>query len=408
MFRHFLDQHAVDVACLWSRREAACRSSAYRLPDLAFLDERIDAHLDGLRLAEDEGWEACLDALDAAEDPEDLFAPAAVAAEREDPRALGKVLDATEGAPDRLRIVAAALGWASPSALGRVLDRLLAPRCPPVLHTLGITASAMHRRDPGQALGQTLSSNDPTLASRAIRAAGELGRADLLPLLRQELQGDREPCRAWAAWSAVLLGDAHALPSLWQAALGGGPVAARALDLALRRGDSARAGEQLRAVLAAPGRAREAVTAVGTLGDPAWIPWLLQAMSDPATSRLAGESFSMITGLDLRVEKLEGEALAPAAPSDDPAVDDAAPDPDRLLPWPAPERVAEAWEKQRAHFPAGARRLLGQPLDRAWLTQVLRDGHQRARASAAIELCLIDPGRPLADVRAPGFRQRAG
>ncbi|MEO7327111.1 MAG: hypothetical protein ABI193_00940, partial [Minicystis sp.] len=91
---------------------------------------------------------------------------------------------------------------------------------------------------------------------------------------------------------------------------------------------------------------------------------------------------------------------------DDPAVDDTAPDPDRLLPWPAPERVTEAWEKRRAALSAGTRRLLGRPLERAWLTQVLRDGHQRARASAAIELCAIEPGKPMIDVRAPGFRQR--
>ena len=135
-----VDQHAGDAACLWSRREAACRSSAYRLADLAFLDQRIDAHLDGLRLAGDEGWDACLDALDAAEEPADLFAPAAIAAESDDPRPMGKVLDATKGEAEGLRIVAAALGWASPSALGRVLERLLAPRCPPVLHTLGLTA----------------------------------------------------------------------------------------------------------------------------------------------------------------------------------------------------------------------------------------------------------------------------
>jgi uncharacterized protein (TIGR02270 family) len=409
MFRHFLDQHAGDAACLWSRREAACRSSAYRLADLAFLDERIDAHLDGLRLAGDEGWDACLDALDAAEEPADLFAPAAVAAERDDPRPMGKVLDATKGEADGLRIVAAALGWASPSALGRVLERLLAPRCPPVLHTLGLTAAAMHRRDPGPALEAALSSNDLTLVSRALRAAGELGRVDLLPLLRQELQGDRQPCRAWAAWSSVLLGDAHALPALWQAATspGLGTVAARALDLAVRRGDSAHAGEQVRALLATPGRERDALRALGTLGDPAAVPWLLQAMNDARSARLAGESFALITGLDLRADKLEGPALAPAAPSDDPRADDAAPDPDRLLPWPAPDAVALAWEKRRAQFPAGTRRLLGHPLERAWLTQVRREGHQRARAVAAIELCLLEPGKPLTDVRAPGFRQRA-
>jgi uncharacterized protein (TIGR02270 family) len=408
MFRHFLDQHAGDAACLWSRREAACLSSAYTLPDLAFLDERIDAHLDGLRLAGDEGWEACLDALDAAEEPEDLFAPASIAAEQEHPRAMGKVLDATGGKPDELQIVAHAIAWSSPAAASRVLERLLAPRAPPVLHALGIDASALHGRDPGPALEHALSSNDLRLASRALRAAGELGRVDLLPVLRQELQGDREPCRAWAAWSAVLLGDAHSLPVLVEVAQGTGPVAPFAQDLALRKADPARGGELVRALLAEPGRAREALIAIGSLGEPSWVPWLLQAMHDPAASRLAADAFALMTGLDLRASKLAGPALAPTDPSDDPGADDVAPDPDRLLPWPDPEAVAAAWEARRASFPAGSRRLLGQALTREHLARVLREGHQRARASAAIELRLLDPRAPTFDVRAPAFRQLRG
>ncbi|MFO0757422.1 MAG: TIGR02270 family protein [Byssovorax sp.] len=408
MFRHFLDQHAGDAACLFSRREAASGRSRYRLADLAFLDERIDAHLDGLRLAGADGWEACLDALDAAEEPEDLFAPAAIAAEQDDPRPMGKVLDVTKGEPPGLAIIAGAIAWASPAAVTKVIERMLAPRCPPVLHALGISASVKLGKDPGPALERALSSNDLGLASRAIQAAGELGREDLLPVLRQELQGDREPCRAWAAWSAVLLGDAHALPHLARAALAPGPAAAAALDLALRRSDPARAGELLHAAIAAPGRMREAIAGIGALGDPGWVPWLLQAMADPAHARLAGESFSLITGVDLAARKLEAPAPAKAEPSDDPAEDDVADDPDRLLPWPNAAAVTALWEKQHASFPAGARRLLGQPISAEWLAQVLRDGHQNARAAAAIELRALHPHAPLRDVRAPGFRQLAG
>ena len=37
---------------------------------------------------------------------------------------------------------------------------------------------------------------------------------------------------------------------------------------------------------------------------------------------------------------------------------------------------------------------------------VLRNGRQRQRAAAALELALQQPGQPLFEVRAPGFRQQ--
>jgi len=36
----------------------------------------------------------------------------------------------------------------------------------------------------------------------------------------------------------------------------------------------------------------------------------------------------------------------------------------------------------------------------------LKNGYQRQRAAAALELAILKPGRPLFEVRAPGFRQQ--
>ena len=41
-----------------------------------------------------------------------------------------------------------------------------------------------------------------------------------------------------------------------------------------------------------------------------------------------------------------------------------------------------------------------------WLKTVLRDGRQRQRAAAALELAIRQPGTPLFNVAAPGFRQQ--
>jgi hypothetical protein len=50
--------------------------------------------------------------------------------------------------------------------------------------------------------------------------------------------------------------------------------------------------------------------------------------------------------------------------------------------------------------------MAGKPISLAQCAQVLRYGHQRQRADAAIQTALLQPGRPLFEVRAPAGRQR--
>ena len=60
---HIIEQHAEEASFLWILRDNAVRAPHYDLEDLAELDGRIEAHLDGLRIAGEEGWNAAKEQL---------------------------------------------------------------------------------------------------------------------------------------------------------------------------------------------------------------------------------------------------------------------------------------------------------------------------------------------------------
>jgi uncharacterized protein (TIGR02270 family) len=146
----------------------------------------------------------------------------------------------------------------------------------------------------------------------------------------------------------------------------------------------------------------------GVIGDPVALPWLIEQMRNAALARVAAESFSMITGLDLDAAQLEGEQPEgfEAGPNDDPEDEDIEMDPDESLPWPNPEGIHGWWRDNQTNLQPGMRYLMGQPMVSAWLQVVLRRGYQRQRAAAALELTRRLPGQPLFETRAPGFRQK--
>jgi uncharacterized protein (TIGR02270 family) len=78
-----IEQHAEEAAFLWLQRDAAIHEPHYSLKDIAHLDDRLEAHIDGLRIAGDTGWEICKAAL-ALNEPGEVFAAAVLAFEGED------------------------------------------------------------------------------------------------------------------------------------------------------------------------------------------------------------------------------------------------------------------------------------------------------------------------------------
>jgi uncharacterized protein (TIGR02270 family) len=153
---------------------------------------------------------------------------------------------------------------------------------------------------------------------------------------------------------------------------------------------------------------RRLIRGTGLAGDPTYVPWLIGFMTKDPLARLAGESFSLITGLDLAWLDLERKPPQDfeSGPNDDPDDPNVEMDEDDGLPWPDQAKVQAWWDANSHRFQPGVRYFMGEPLNRENCLRVLKEGFQRQRIAAAYYLSLLNPGTPLFEWRAPAWRQQ--
>jgi uncharacterized protein (TIGR02270 family) len=401
-------KHAEDAAFLWGQRDAAVRAPHYALKDLVKLEERLEAHLDGLRVAGELGWEMIKPPIEEGA-PGAVFAAGVRAFEAGDQARIQELLPFGTAKPEAARGFISALGWLPYEQVARQIKPLVST-AESALKYVGIAALAIHRRNPGPALTEALAAADPLLKARALRAAGELGLVDLQVSLRAHRTRAKDAaCRFWAAWSSALLtGHEDAVAYLRNLAEAGGPLSEQAVTMAMRRLSSHDAKVWIKKLIKELGRSRIAAVGAGALADPEIIPWLIEQMKVPKLARVAGESFSLSTGARIAFEDLDAEQPGDPSvgPAGDPEDEKRALEQDLSLPWPDPALVKKWWEVHRGNFSNGTRYLLGRPIEAEAIRLALKTGYQRQRAAAAIELAILNPGRPLFEVRAPGLRQQ--
>jgi uncharacterized protein (TIGR02270 family) len=150
------------------------------------------------------------------------------------------------------------------------------------------------------------------------------------------------------------------------------------------------------------------IQGAGIAGDPHYVPWLIKQIGNPKLARLAGESLSFITGLDLAHVDLEGSAPegGEAGPTESPEDENVAMDPDDGLPWPDPVKIQRWWDPNAHRFQPGVRYFMGEPVNIENCKRVLHEGYQRQRIAAALYLSLLRPGTPLFNTSAPAWRQQ--
>jgi|EndMetStandDraft_4_1072995.scaffolds.fasta_scaffold69761_2 uncharacterized protein (TIGR02270 family) len=399
-----LQQHVDDAVNLRQTRASLVRAPHVRLRHLLRLDEQLRARLDGIRVAGAQGM-TLLGAALSSPDRANVFALAVSALESQDGPRLSRLIALAEGELPQARTgLVSAMGWVAASSLRGIVKSLLdAPQ--PFHQELGLAACAIHGVDGGTALQSAVERRSP----RALDYAAASGRLDLVDACLAASGSEEPAVRFAAARAALLLGDRHhAVEMLAQLATGEDALAAPALQLTLLVSPAEHAQVLLMSHSRAGKGVRSLIRATGTAGDPHYVPWLIKQMDDLKLSRLAGEAFSLITGIDLAQLDLErkppqGEELVP---NDEAADTDVSMDEDDGLPWPDPQRVGDWWQVHGGRFAAGTRYFMGEPPSPAHCLSVLRNGFQRQRGAAAQYLRLLTPGTPMFNTSAPAWRQQ--
>ena len=283
-------EFAEEAAFLWRLRRSAVCEPHYNLSDLLELDNRLEAQIDGLRVAREAGWEECASSFSKGR-PEYFFAPSILALESGDEKHIALILEQASVKSGAAKGVISALEWLSYDQAEPHIKKFLASK-DPFHQFIGIAANLGHRQDPGAYLQNAFSSPDLQLKTRALKAVGELGgRGDtLMPgRLKDQMSAEDESSRFWAAWSLLLLGDQSALDSLSTFARNPqSPLREEALQLVLRKMDLKNALALHRDVAKENSSQRLAVICAGIIADPALIPWLIHQMAIPALARVAG------------------------------------------------------------------------------------------------------------------------
>jgi uncharacterized protein (TIGR02270 family) len=403
---HIISLHAEDAAFLWGIRDSAVSAPDYSLLDLLKLDDRIQANLDGIRIAANVGWDLCESQLSAGKAGE-MFAALAPALEIGHEPHIARLLSIAERALAARRGLCSAFGWVHFDAARDTATKLLVSS-EPFHRWVGLTCFAIHRVDPESALSTAIESEDETLRARALRAAGELARQDLASQCSDHLHERDDACRFWAAWSSVVLGKTgEALGELREFCFSPGPFRRRAMHLALRAMQMADAHRLLDSLARSTASTRFSVEGAGIVGDPERIQWLLETMRVPNLARPAAEAFELISGVNIAFENFKANRPEGynSGPSDDPNDPDVEMDDDRNLVWPDTLAISEWWQANSGRFQQGHRYICGRPLSVANCKDVLRSGLQRQRIAAALYLTVLQPGYPLFEWRAPAWNQ---
>jgi hypothetical protein len=387
-----IERHIGDAAFYWQQHDRSPHSPLINWKALAHFNRLLTAHLDGIRIARDTGWQLASQALNRWNGAGEVFVCSTLALEQN--RDANDIVAAIQRKPERLRrALISALLWQPPDQSLERIAHWSRPEATELLQTVAWRALANYGEIPaGQTLIKAhfrtaLQHPNPDIRAAACRAS---------PCLRVPkeqiaacLDAGTNTIIAEAAIALHHMGNPQGLPQLqtlvtdmaaYARQLSGyyRQIAQQQLDrwlceLAIALPPGSPGIEEL--LLQLP--PRQILQFILYHGDAAWLPWVQTQMVNPDCARHAGWVWSALTAIDL-----ETNGLTLPLQDDEGARDYPTDDLDPGLPMPNQQAIADL----NLPLPTGQKILLGQTIDKLDLPALLREAPQALRAIAARHL----------------------
>lgn len=302
-------QHAEQVAFFWAQRDTLMASDPPNLDVVAGVDRRLEANLDGLRIAGSAAWPFIVAVYEDFPEKGELFLYGWMAIELNDSRRIAEVVEHGNRSEDDACGLVGALAWHQPATIAPLVRDWIGAQ-DAFKRYLGVSACLGHGVDPTQMLVRLVRDPDARVRAASLRLAGKIGRADLLPQLSTALDDTEELPRFWAAWSLAELGSGDLASSeLRKVAVSRSADAMTALRAAVKASPDRDVRAWMGGLFKSPETAPLAVRGAGMLGDRNILHWLIHQMRTPALVAAAGISF-----LELFPEAKEHDELFSVEP----------------------------------------------------------------------------------------------
>ncbi|MCF6324606.1 MAG: TIGR02270 family protein [Gammaproteobacteria bacterium] len=392
VYNDIYEQYANGASFLWLLRSISVNQPHFDAHDLLELEQRIAAQLDGLMTSVDIGWQVCEEALER-QGAGEVFTAMVVAMRSHEGRKIQLAVEVGLETDRTMPGLISAMGWLPEEIATPWMARFLNGK--EMSHKyLGLATCSVRRHDPGELLTHILQRDDcqqhEKLYARALRLVGELRRQDCMPVINRGMSADSDAISFWSHWSAVLLGHRASVQQLKSTVFNPGPYQSLAIQLVFRTLPIDEAREWISTLSEDEAQARAVIKAIGVLGDPHAVNWLISKMEEPSLAKLAGESFAYITGVDLEKQQLviDEPDNYPVIPADDTDDHHVELDEDENLPYPDVDKITTQWRHHGQNFIVGRRYFMGQIITPEFLKSTLTSGTQRQRHAAAMELAL--------------------
>lgn len=344
-----VEEHFEELDFLWEQRENVIFAPDWTLEELEELEDRADAHLDGLRLAEGHSLDLARPAL-AGEDAGAATAAAlTVMTFGSDEPEAELLMALAAGTPEVREGIGTGLRH---SDIRRVLPRIqeLSQHAETPVRAAAAEILAFHRQPPPPDIAHLVDGSEPSARARLYAALRRFGGPWTAEPLVQALDGE-DPALQRAALETSAYVGLPGLAELCRHAVGRltDPPAAAAAFLGVI------GGEQdlplLRRSLDNPAIAPSALVGLGALGTISAIPALLEAMRDADLRVAAGAAFTRITGAE------EIDATEPLPPPE--GLDEEESEFAEAQPAPDPDKARDWWEREKGRFAAEGRWQVG-------------------------------------------------